>query len=183
MLKGLQIVCRFRFLFLENQSDFFWFNVEGWGAGRLPKMARQLLTELGLMQMEAQEAELHKPGTWAAFVSIEDLEAMMKNWVPLEAEIRSLCLRAIEPGADESKLLEILARLKDVLKSVTESTSYHNAILLRAIAAKLAAMASPTRTLEPGPKLLHGPLVTSCSQMDPNIPGQRKRVDSKSCPK
>jgi hypothetical protein len=39
LLKGLQIVCRFRFLFLESQSDSYWFNIEGWGTARLPTSA------------------------------------------------------------------------------------------------------------------------------------------------
>jgi hypothetical protein len=99
----LHIVCRFRFLFIESQSDFYWFNIEGWGTARLPVMAHQLLAELGLMQTEAQDAELHKPGTWEAFVSIADLEAMMRTWKPLEKEIRKLCLRAMEPGAEEAR--------------------------------------------------------------------------------
>jgi len=112
LLKGLDIVCRFRFLFLESQSDFYWFNVDGWGPTRLPNMARQLLTELGLMQTEATEAELHKPGTWAAFVSIKELESMMGTWLPLEAEIRKLCLRALQPGNDEPALTQTLRELR-----------------------------------------------------------------------
>jgi hypothetical protein len=145
LLKGLHIVCRFRFLFLESQSDFYWFNVNGWGTARLPRMARQLLTELGLMQTEAQDAELHKPGTWEAFVSIADLEAMMESWMPLETEIRKLCLRASEPDADEAKLSATLAELRDQLKLVANKCSVHNAVLLRAIAAKLAQLAGPSQ--------------------------------------
>jgi hypothetical protein len=149
LLKGLYIVCRFRFLFLESQSDFYWFNVDGWGIARFPKMARQLLTELGLMQTEAQEAELHKPGTWELFVPIHDLEAMMQTWVPLETEIRKLCLRAIERGADEASLAATLVELKQQLKLVTQRTSVHNSLLLGAIAEKLTAMAKASGTPAP----------------------------------
>ena len=141
LLKGLHIVCRFRFLFLESQSDFYWFNIEGWGTARLPRMARQLLAELGLMQTEAQDAELHKPGTWEVFVSIDDLEAMMRTWKPLETEIRKLCLRAMEPGADEASLAATLVELKQQLKLVAQRITVHNSMMLGAIAKKLADMA------------------------------------------
>ena len=139
LLKGLDIVCRFRFLFLENQSDFYWFNVDGWGSQRLPKMARQLLTELSLLRTEAEGAELHKPGSWAAFVPKEVLQQMMDTWKPLAGEIRRLCLLAIEPGADESKLSQILTQLKEQFKLVEEKCSAHNGLVIGAIAAKLAA--------------------------------------------
>jgi hypothetical protein len=104
-------------------------------------MARQLLTELALMRTEAQEAELHKPGTWAAFVSLKDLEAMMNTWAPLEAEIRKQCLRAIEPGADERVLTETLAALKRQLKLVSERCNADNAMVQGAIARKLVSLA------------------------------------------
>jgi hypothetical protein len=144
LLKGLHIVCRFRFLFLENQSDFYWFNIEGWGTARLPRMARQLLAELGLMQTEAQEAELHEPSTWEVFVSIDDLETMMRTWKPLETEIRKLCLRAMEPGADEASLAATLVELKQQLKLVAQRITVHNSTMLGAIAKKLADMARDT---------------------------------------
>jgi hypothetical protein len=131
-------------LFLESQSDFYWFNIEGWRIARLPRMARQLLAELGLMQTEAQDAELHKPGTWEVFVSIDDLEAMMGTWKPLETEIRKLCLRAMEPGADEASLAATLVELKQQLKLVAQRITVHNSTMLGAIAKKLADMAQDT---------------------------------------
>ncbi|MDM0085721.1 toll/interleukin-1 receptor domain-containing protein [Variovorax sp. J31P179] len=145
LLKGLDIVCRFRFLFLESQSDFYWFNVDGWRPAGLPKMARQLLTELALMQTEAREAELHKPGSWAAFVSLEDLEAMMSKWTPLEAEIRKCCLQAIEPGADEALLAQTLAALKQQLRRLSKECASDNANMLGAISRRLVSLADTTK--------------------------------------
>jgi hypothetical protein len=143
--KGLHIVCRFRFLFLESQSDFYWFNIEGWGTARLPGWRLlSFFAELGLMQTEAQDAELHKPGTWEVFVSIDDLEAMMGTRKPLETEIRKLCLRAMERGADEASLAATLVELKQQLKLVAQRITVYNSTMLGAIAKKLADTAQDT---------------------------------------
>jgi len=75
------------------------------------------------------------------FVSIDDFEAMMRTWKPLETEIRKLCLRAMEPGADEASLSATLVELKQQLKLVAQRITVHNSMMLGAIAKKLADMA------------------------------------------
>src|SRR3954469_4125107 len=46
LLKGLHIVCRFRFVFLEPKSVFHAINVAQWTPTEAPEQARQLLSEL-----------------------------------------------------------------------------------------------------------------------------------------
>ncbi len=142
LLKGLHLVCRFRFMFLETESEYYWLNVHQWTRKQIPNLARQLIAELDLIRTEAREAQLDKPGTWAAFVSIDELVEMGRVWAPLEESVRTLCLSAIEKAPDETALMKIRNQLELQLKELSQSISPHNAALLKAMSVKLADLAT-----------------------------------------
>ena len=62
LLKGLELSCRFRSIFLEPESDFLGKNVDLTPFQRLPQIASSLLRELNLLHRDAQEAGLDRPG-------------------------------------------------------------------------------------------------------------------------
>jgi hypothetical protein len=65
LLKGLELICRFRFAFLEPSSDFLGENISLIHPDQLPNFAMKLLKELNLLHRDAQEAGLDRPGMWA----------------------------------------------------------------------------------------------------------------------
>lgn len=141
LLKGLHIVCRFRFVFLEPQSEFFWFNLGRWSPMELPNFARQLIAELDFLHTEARNAQLDKPGTWAAFVSLQELDAMVKIWAPIETAVRTLCTNAINQSGNQDELEKTLADLINQLKLLAEQITPQNAAMLKAMSVKLAELA------------------------------------------
>src|SRR5207245_1353689 len=68
LLSGLEIVCRFRFMFLEEQSEFSNRNISALPLDRIPDLARGLIRELNLLRRDSQEAGLDQPNVWRAFV-------------------------------------------------------------------------------------------------------------------
>jgi hypothetical protein len=141
LLKGLHIVCRFRFLFLEPQSEFYWLNTAEWALHQLPNLARQLLAELDFIHTEAKHAQLDKPGAWAAFISLQELQAMGEVWKPIEDSIRDLCAAAISQAGNANELKKTAVELTAQLKHLVDKVTPHNATLLRSMSNKLTELA------------------------------------------
>jgi TIR domain len=142
LLKGLHIVCRFRYAFLDPKSEFHAINVAKWKPAEAPALARQLLTELDCVYAEARDAQLDKPGDWAEFVPVTDLQAMGLVWAPLEAEIRAICAAIIENEGDEAKCAEVVLKLTAKLETLIEQVTPNNVALLKAMSVKLSQIAS-----------------------------------------
>jgi hypothetical protein len=61
LLKGLELVCRFRFMFLEVNSEFYSKNILAISLERLPGLARRIIRELNLLERDASERGLDLP--------------------------------------------------------------------------------------------------------------------------
>ena len=142
LLKGLHIVCRFRFLFLESDSDFYHFNVKRLAAGLLPNTARQLVGELDLLYSDMLQADLHKPGSWKAFVPLDQLEKMSMVWAPIEEAIRKLCADAVRESGNHEALTRLSSELAAQLKKIEEQMTDHNVTLIKSMASKLTELAT-----------------------------------------
>ena len=148
LLNGLQLVCRFRFLFLENKSEFHFANIQLRHDKRLAVIADQITRELDLLRSDSTEAKLDQPTAWTDYVDYNQLVAMSAEWMPLERELRDACADALtaRDGANEphrTKLAEILQRTCRIIRP-------HNDVLLNAMAQKLVSYARLDDACPPG---------------------------------
>jgi hypothetical protein len=116
VLKGLELSCRFRFLFLEKNSEFSHMSLRIAQPQSFHDLVRSLERELNLLRRDALGAGLDKPHVWADFVDWRLLEKMSEEWRPLEAKIRECCAK-IREAKDNS---EGLPGLRDMLADAME---------------------------------------------------------------
>lgn len=141
LLKGIQIVCRYRFLFLEPQSAFHAINAGNWKPALAPAYAQQLLSELDQLQMQAEQAQLDKPGAWARFIPLDELKQMMDSWGPIETGVRKLCAKLITSTGNDAEIVQSIVALRSQLEVLHQETTPHNTRLLRSMSVKLAELA------------------------------------------
>src|SRR5262250_3295436 len=96
LLKGLELACRFRFLFLEKTSEFSHMNVRIASTNVFLEIVRNLERELNLIRRDALETGLDRPGLFAEFLDWQTLQSMSDVWRPLEAKIRENCAKIRE---------------------------------------------------------------------------------------
>jgi hypothetical protein len=137
LLRGLELVCRFRSMFLENDSDFLGANVSLTDAQQLPIVASKLLKELNLLRRDAQEAELDRPGTWTKYVDFGHIKAIAEAYRPCESKLREIIPKIMAAKA-QPELLEPLGKeMAEVLTKMEEAVRPENGLLLREMAAEL----------------------------------------------
>ncbi len=143
LLNGLEIVCRFRFMFLEERSEFSQANVLAIRLERVPDLARDLLRELNLLRRDAQEAGLDQPSFWSAYVSWEVVLAMGRNWAPNEVKLRATLAKLLtlkRASAPSNELSALRGELAQTLEAVRKSTRTHNQLLITEMTSKLKSM-------------------------------------------
>jgi hypothetical protein len=116
ILKGLELCCRFRSLFLEKNSEFSSMNIRIVLPNTFQELVRSIERELNLLRRDAMEMGLDKPNVWADFVDWQHLQRMSEEWRPLEAQIRDTCVQIRGAGEDS----EALPGLRDSLAGVIE---------------------------------------------------------------
>jgi TIR domain len=116
VLKGLELSCRFRFLFLEKNSEFSHMSIRIAMPNRLHELGRSIERELNLFRRDAIEMGLDKPNIWADFVDWQYLQKMSEEWRPLETRIRDICvqIRGVKEDAEE------IPKLRDSLADTVE---------------------------------------------------------------
>jgi len=137
LLKGLQLVCRFRSMFLEQDSDFLGDNVGLREVHRLPELAGSLLKELNLMHKDAQEAALDKPGKWTRYVNIEHLKAIEKAYTPAEAGLREIISKVMAAIGQPALLTPLREEMAKVLTDMEKDVRPENTLLLREMTTQL----------------------------------------------
>ncbi len=131
LLKGLELVCRFRSMFLEPASDFLGDNIRLTNFDRLPEIANILLKELDLVHRDAQEAGLDKPGKWAKYVNVEHIRAVTDAYRPCELKLREI-IPKINAARDLPAQLEPLREEMALeLTKMEKIVRPENALLLR----------------------------------------------------
>jgi hypothetical protein len=137
LLKGLELVCRFRSMFLEPDSDFLGENVRLLEIHKLPELAGRLLRELNLMHRDAQEAGVDKPGKWKQYVNSDHFQAIAGAYRPTESNLRKI-IPKIMAAKSQPALLEPLAKeMSELLTAMENAVRPENALLLAEMAAKL----------------------------------------------
>jgi TIR domain len=140
LLKGLELVCRFRFLFLEDDSDFSYRSVQMTPPERLPEVTSRLQRELNLLRKDSRDAGLDMPNIWRRFVSWELLEKMGSDYGPREKKIRAAIAEILDAktkAAKPEKMVELRQGLSDLLKDLEETLRPENTLLLQQMAGKL----------------------------------------------
>jgi hypothetical protein len=118
VLKGLELSCRFRFLFLERNSEFAQMNIRIALPNRVPELARSIERELNLLRRDSVEMGLDKANIWADFVDWQYLQKMSEVWRPLETKIRDICVRIRGVKEDSEEIAGLRDSLADAIKEL-----------------------------------------------------------------
>jgi hypothetical protein len=137
LLKGLDLVCRFRSIFLEPDSDFLGQNVLFTDVHRLPVVAGSLLKELNLLHRDAQEAGLERPGVWTKYVNFDHIKAIAGAYRPCEAKLREIIPKVMAVKGEPALLEPLGKEMSEVLTAMQKVVRPENGLLLREMAAKL----------------------------------------------
>jgi TIR domain len=141
LLKGLELVCRFRFMFLETDSEFSSGNVSVSNVERLPELARRLLKELNLLRKDARDAGMDEARVWRKFVTWEHLEAIAAAYRPRETTLREIIAKIAAVKGDPTGLMPLRQELSGVLEELENAIRPENTILIREMARKLEEIA------------------------------------------
>jgi hypothetical protein len=116
LFKGLELLCRFRSLFLERNSEFSSMSWKIANANSVKDIARSMERELNLMRRDALELGLDKASAWAEFVDWTRLLKLAEIWRPLEFRIRAALtqIRQSEPDTFESHRESLVTALQEV---------------------------------------------------------------------
>jgi hypothetical protein len=137
MLKGLEVVCRYRFMFLEATSQFSANNLLATREDRLAEMAAKLLRELNLMRKEASSAGLDQPSFWSRFVGWPLILQMGETIRPKEVSIREIIGRVLNTKDQIDALAALRQELSKAVGELEDATRSQNASLLEAMAKRL----------------------------------------------
>jgi len=137
LLKGLELVCRFRSAFLEPSSDFLGENIGLIHLEQLPKLAAKLLKELNLLHRDAQEAGLDRPGMWAKYVTFEHIKKISEAYRPCELKLREI-ISKIMAAKGQTQLLQPLGKeMAEALTTMEKVVRPENKLLLQEMAMQL----------------------------------------------
>jgi len=116
LFKGLELLCRFRSLFLERNSEFSSMSLQIANTNALKDIARGMERELNLLRRDSLEVGLSKANTWAEFVDWSHLLKIAEVWRPLESRIRESLklIRRSEPEGIETHRESLLTALRDL---------------------------------------------------------------------
>jgi len=133
VLKGLELSCRFRFLFLERNSEFAQMNIRIALPNRVPELGRSIERELNLLRRDSIEMGLDKANIWADFVDWQYLQKMSEVWRPLEAKIRDLCVQIRGVKEDSEEIPALRDSLADAIKELEAGVQPLNTQLICAL--------------------------------------------------
>ena len=137
MLKGLEVVCRYRFMFLETDSQFSANNLLALRDERLVEIAAKLLRELNLMRKESANAGLDQPAFWRQFVDWPLILEMGQAFRPKEATIREIIGQILQAKDRKDLFTPLRERLSKAVCELEDVTRPHNTSLIEAMAKKL----------------------------------------------
>jgi hypothetical protein len=99
LLKGLELICRFRSLFFEQQSEYSITVSKAIKPESVKAFAASIESELNLMRRDALEAKLDNPNIWLGLIDASLLLRLSEAWPPLETRIREAIMNIRRCGA------------------------------------------------------------------------------------
>jgi hypothetical protein len=148
LLKGLDLVCRYRFMFLEKSSEFSSMNVRAISLEHFRDVVRRVIREFNLLSRDSQDAGLDQPNIWSKFVSWSDVLAMSEIWRPLELKIRQKSGEIINFKGDSDRLAPLRSEFVKILEELESSTKPINQKLIKCMSRKLVEIVSPENSSE-----------------------------------
>ncbi len=139
LLKALNLICRFRFAFLERRSEWYWLNFER-TAVPLYVVAKELLTELDFLRTEALHADLASPGAWEEFTRSNELREMQQIWNEIDLALRAACNDAITQRNPTATEAELKSRISAQLERIYREVRPFNTLIGMRISEKMAAL-------------------------------------------
>ncbi len=144
VLKGLEIICRYRFMFLEKTSKFAWYNIVLAAPDQAQSDAYELRRELDLMRRDALRAGLDRPATWVSYMDIAELQKMGEIYPPAEQKMRDL-IAAILQATSPDQIKALQQQLSDQIRQVAAMTEPINANLIIAMSQSLQSLIKQQR--------------------------------------
>jgi TIR domain len=141
LLKGLELVCRFRFMFLETDSEFSSQNILSINIERFSELASRLLKELNLLRKDSRDAGLDEPRIWRKFVTWDHIKTMSAEYRPRELRLREIVARIAAAKGQPNALAPLREELSRVLEEMENGIRPENTLLMREMARKLEEIA------------------------------------------
>jgi hypothetical protein len=140
LLKGLEIVCRFRFIFLEVDSNFSGNSVRATALPRLADKVTRLVKEIDLLGRDARDAGLDQPNVWRQFVDWDHVLSMFGEYEPRELRLREVASEIMKNQMQHHVLEPLRGKLADVIADLESVTRPNDTLLIRAMSAKLQSL-------------------------------------------
>jgi hypothetical protein len=145
LLKGLGMACRYRFKFLERNSEFHSNNILALPVDRLPSIGRRIIRELNLLMRDAREAGLDQPNIWANFVEWDLIKQMSEKWAPRESRLRKVVGKVIGHAGSTEELEAHRGQLAETLSDLERSIDENNRMLIEQMSDKLKSFVGTPR--------------------------------------
>jgi hypothetical protein len=136
-LKGLEVTCRYRFMFLEARSQFAANSILAIREDLLPDTAAKLLRELNLMNTRAIRAGLNDAAFWSQFGGWELILEIGNVYRAKEKTIRDLIGQILNSRDAKDQLKAFRQKLSDAICELEEGTRKQNASLIEAMSRAL----------------------------------------------
>jgi len=143
LLKGLELASRFRSLFLEKDSRFYWQNVKMLRAEEIRTAARAMVIELNLLQRDSMDAGLHEPSVWGKLVDWALLDSISNEWRPRDERIRATCAKLWSAKTRE-ELEPLRGELVTVIRDLENGIRPYNGKLIVQMADHLLKIVQET---------------------------------------
>lgn len=143
MLKGLELACRYRFLFLEASSQFSANNIVAVRDVRFPDLAAKLLREMNLMRKEATNAGIDQPYIWSHFVDWSLLREMTEAYRSRDGGVRELIGRVLAAKDRMEAMPGLRQDLAKAIGDMEDATRRLNAKMIAALLEKLLERVRP----------------------------------------
>jgi|HubBroStandDraft_3_1064219.scaffolds.fasta_scaffold17765_2 hypothetical protein len=136
-LKGLEVACRYRFMFLEDRSQFSANNILATDIAQLPEMAAKLLRELDLMNVKANRAGLNDRPFWSQFQGWSLILELGDLFRQKEQFIRELIGQILNAKGATDQLKDLRQKLSTAICDLEDGTRKQNGALIEAMAKTL----------------------------------------------
>jgi hypothetical protein len=139
ILKGLEVSCRYRFMFLESSSQYSANAFLATREERLREISVKLLRELNVMRKEATNAGLDQPAIWSRFVDWSLIMAIGDAFRSKEKVLREVLGQVLNPN-NQRELATLRQELAQAVRELEDATREPNAKLIEALSKKMLAL-------------------------------------------
>lgn len=127
LLKGLELVCRYRFMFLETDSPFVYQNIEVTRPGDLFDLASNAMREIDWLRRDARDARLDDAVVWARMLSGYDLVTEMSQaYGEKEPAVLEAALAILKARREPDKLVQLRSQFAAAIHSLALTTNEVN---------------------------------------------------------